>query len=383
MNLQVGIIAPPWLPVPPLSTGTTESVVNRLARGLEAAGCQVVLYTTGDSTCAVERRSYFPVALGTIDDGRAEMIHVERAYRELATVDVIHDHTVAGLSRTGIGDRSVPIVVTAHGELTRDLRKRYAEAAGHAAVTAVSWSQRRAAPEVPVMAVIHHGVDTAEFPMGRGDGGYVVFMGRMHPREGAHRAILAARKAAKRIMLSARINEPAERRYFDDYVAPLLGDDAVYVGDVGGSTRLALLAGAEALVHPNRRAEPFGLVMVESLACGTPVLAFADGATREIVDHGVTGFVCADEDDMARKLGLVECLDRTVCRTTVQVRFSTDRMVSAYLDVYRRTAGASTISGRNRRRRSARVVVLPVIPGRKSPPMRPVSPIHAGVDQVK
>ncbi|NED98527.1 glycosyltransferase family 4 protein [Phytoactinopolyspora alkaliphila] len=376
MSLQVGIIAPPWLPVSSASPGSTESMVDRLARGLEDAGCQVVLFATGDATCPVERRWYFPSALGQVEDGRAEMIHVERAYRELAGVDVIHDHTLAGLSRTGIGDRSVPTVVTAHRELTRDLRRQYTEAAVHVMITAVSWSQRRMAPEVPVAAVIHHGLVTAEYPVGGDHKEYVLFMGRMHPHDGAHRAILAARTAGKRIMLTGRVHEPAERRYFTTAVAPLLGEDAVYLGDVTGDTRLALLAGAEALVRPIRRAEPFSLPMVESLACGTPVVTFPDGATREILDHGVTGFVCADDAEMARELSHVADLDRARCRTTVQVRFSVERMVRAYIDVYRRAAGASTVSERARRRRNSRVVPLPIIPGRRSPLRRPITRVQ-------
>ena len=130
--------------------------------------------------------------------------------------------------------------------------------------------------------------------------------------------------------------EPAEHRYFADCVAPLLGDDAVYVGEVGGERKLRLLAGAEALVNPIRWPEPFGLVMIEAMACGTPVLAFREGAAPEIVAHGSTGFLCTDKRDMASHLDLIETIDRRRCRDRVETKFSTQRMVADYLRLYQR-----------------------------------------------
>ena len=212
---------------------------------------------------------------------------------------------------------------------------RLAAAAG-VGVVAVSYAQRDSALDVPVMSVIHHGVDVSRFPCGRGDGGYVLFLGRMSPEKGAHRAIEVARAARRRILLAAKMWEPAEHRYFAECVAPLLGDDAVYVGEVGGERKLRLLAGAEALVNPIRWPEPFGLVMIEAMACGTPVLAFREGAAPEIVAHGTTGFLCTDEHDMASHLDLVPTIDRRRCRDRVETQFSARRMVSDYVRLYRR-----------------------------------------------
>jgi glycosyltransferase involved in cell wall biosynthesis len=162
-----------------------------------------------------------------------------------------------------------------------------------------------------------------------------MFLGRMHPAKGAHRAIAVARTAHKRIVVAAKMWEPAERRYFTECVEPLLGDDAVYVGEVGGSHKLDLLADAEALLNPIRWPEPFGLVMIEALACGTPVLSFAEGAAPEIVEHGRSGFLCDDEDDMAAAVALVPSLDRADCRARVEAAFTTDRMVRDHLSLYR------------------------------------------------
>jgi glycosyltransferase involved in cell wall biosynthesis len=203
-------------------------------------------------------------------------------------------------------------------------------------IVAISDAQRRSAPEVRVAAVIHHGIDVGGFPLGRGDGRYVLFLGRMNPDKGVPRAIAAARAAGRKLLLAATMWEPEERRYFVECVEPLLGPDAIYVGEVGRRRKLALLAGAEALVNPIRWPEPFGLVMVESLACGTPVLAFPEGAAPEIVEHGRTGFLCSDEDDMASRIGLAADLDRATCRASVEARFSSERMVADHLALYRR-----------------------------------------------
>ena len=152
--------------------------------------------------------------------------------------------------------------------------------------------------------------------------------------------------------------EPAEHRYFADCVAPLLGDDAVYVGEVGGERKLRLLADAEALVNPIRWPEPFGLVMIEAMACGTPVLAFPEGAAPEIVAHGMTGFLCADEHDMATHLELVRMIDRRRCRDRVETQFSTRRMVGSYLRLYRRAISESADPPRGTLRRQAVVCAV-------------------------
>jgi glycosyltransferase involved in cell wall biosynthesis len=330
------LIAPPWVPVPPVRYGGTELVVDLLARELRDARCDVTLFTTGDATCPVPRRWLYPEALGTAVAPRGEREHVARAYRDLAGVDVIHDHTVTGPTATDLHPPGVPVVTTVHGALTPEMRRRYAAAASAGvAVVAISEAQRRTAPEVPVAAVIHHGVEPARFPLGPGDGGYVLFIGRMTPDKGAHRAIEVARAAGRRILLAAKMWEPDERRYFTQVIEPMLGPDAVYVGEVGGRDKLDLLAGAEALVNPIRWPEPFGLVMIEALACGTPVLSFPHGAATEIVEHGVTGFLCTDEADMAAHLAKVADLDRARCRAAVESRWSSARMARDHLALYR------------------------------------------------
>lgn len=335
--MRVGIVAPPWLPVPPGTYGGIELIVDQLARGLTEAGQEVVLFTTGDSTCPVERRWVYERSLPSQMGASApEIRHVAHAYRALAGCDVIHDHTVVG-PLYAAHHADVPVVATNHGPFTPELADVYAAAADRVGVIAISHAQARTAPEgVRLAGVIHHGLDMDAFPVGDGDGGYAVFLGRMAPEKGARRAALIAREAGWRLVIAAKMREPAERRYFEEEVRPLLGDGVEMAGEVGWDRKLALLGGAAALINPIRWPEPFGLVMAEALACGTPVLAFAEGAATEIVDHGVTGFLCADEADMVACLGRLGALDRATCRATAKERFSSERMVAEHIAVYDR-----------------------------------------------
>jgi glycosyltransferase involved in cell wall biosynthesis len=339
--LRVGILAPPWVPVPPSVYGGTELVLDELALGLTRAGCEVHLFATGDSTCPVPRSWLYERALGTVAELSAEAAHIARGYGDLAGMDIIHDHTLTGPVWGAARVRGPRIVTTVHGQLTEEMRARYeAMAAAGVAIIAISETQRRSAPTLPVAAVIHHGLDVSRLPFGTGDGGYVLFLGRMNPDKGAHRAIAVARAAGRRILLAAKMWEPEELRSFHDLVEPMLDEDAVYLGEVASERKLELLAGAAVLINPIRWPEPFGLVMIEALACGTPVLAFPEGAAPEIVEHGHTGFLCDDEADMVRHVDAAAGLDRAACRAAVAERFSNARMVEAHVALYRQLLSA-------------------------------------------
>jgi glycosyltransferase involved in cell wall biosynthesis len=186
--------------------------------------------------------------------------------------------------------------------------------------------------------VIHHGVDASAFPFGDGGGDehgeYFLFLGRMAPDKGPHRAIEVARKAGVRLLLAAKMREQWEHSYFNEQVAPMLGADAVYLGEVPHERKLELLAQAKGLMFPIRWNEPFGMVMLESMACGTPVLAFPEGAVPEVVEDGKTGFLCEDEASMVDASSRIDDLDRSACRAAVEGYFSTRRMVSDHIDLY-------------------------------------------------
>ena len=332
--MRIGLVAPPWAPVPPHLYGGIELVVDRLAQGCQAAGHDVVLFATGDSTCPVPKRWLHEEAEGVrIGFSVPEVRHVLAAYESLRDVDLIHDHSVLGPI---LSDHytELPVVTTIHGELNGELRDIYERIAPKVSVVAVSHAQRKPMPELPVARVIHHGIDANDFPIGQGDGDYLLFLGRLSPDKGAGRAIDVARKADVPLLLAGKMREPWERDYFEARVAPFLSEQIQYLGEVGHERKLELLAGARALVFPIRWNEPFGLVMIEALACGTPVLAFPEGAAPEVIEDGRTGFLCHDEAQMAELLESVGTIDRSACRATVAGYFSTGRMVREHLDLF-------------------------------------------------
>ncbi|TMK84610.1 MAG: glycosyltransferase family 4 protein [Actinobacteria bacterium] len=332
--MRIGLVAPPWAPVPPHLYGGIELVVDRLAQGLAAAGHDVVLFATGDSTCPVPKRWLLEESEGVrIGFSVPEVRHVLAAYESLRDVDLIHDHSVLGPI---ISDHytDLPVVTTIHGELVGELRDIYERVATKVSVIAVSHAQRRPAPQLRIARVIHHGIDASDFPIGQGEGGYLLFLGRLSPDKGAGRAIDVARKADVPLLLAGKMREPWERDYFEARVAPFLSEQIQYLGEVGHERKLELLAGARALVFPIRWNEPFGLVMLEAEACGTPVLAFPEGAAPEVVDHGRTGFLCQDEAEMAEMVPKLGELDRAACRAAVEGYFSTERMVNEHVELY-------------------------------------------------
>ena len=332
--MRIAIIATPWAPIPPALYGGIEQAVDAEARGLAAAGHDVMLFTTGDSTCPVPRRWLLEESEGErMGFTVPELRHVMAAYEAVQDYDIIHDHTVLG---PVYSDRypDIPVVTTIHGPFNSELIDVYGRLAERVSIIAISNAQRKPAPDIPVARVIHHGVDAANFPYGDGSGGYVLFLGRMSPDKGAHRAVLAAEKAGVRLLLAGKSREPWERAYFDQEIAPHLGDEIQYVGEVPHDEKLRLLAGARATLFPIRWNEPFGLVMIESLACGTPVLAFAEGAAVEVVDDGRTGYVCQSETEMAEAIDTVDSIDRAECRAAVEGYFSQDRMIREHIELF-------------------------------------------------
>lgn len=335
--MRVAIVAPPWVPVPPPAYGGTEVVLDHLARGLADAGHDVLLYTTGDSTCPVPMAWVLPRAVGTVATGSAtELRHVINAYAAVREwgADIVHDHTLVG---PVYADRfPLPVVTTNHGPFESELGEYYRTIAPTVPVIAISHHQASSALRTPIAAVIHHGVDVDSFPFGTGSGGYALFLGRMSPNKGAHIAARVARLAGMPLVIAAKMREPAEHAFFEAEVSPLLGEGVEFVGEVGGVAKLSLLADAACLLNPLAWPEPFGMVMIEALACGTPVVATPCGSVPELVDDGDTGFIRAGEHDLAEALGRIGQIDRAACRKAANERFSTARMVADHLRLYDR-----------------------------------------------
>lgn len=335
--MRVGILSTPWAPVPPPFYGGIEAVVNELARGLAREGHEVVLYTTGDSTCPVPRLSALATAAGQrIGHVDVELYHAIHGYDALARaeVDIIHDHTIAGpiLARTR---PELRVVTTVHNALEGELADVYRHTALHVPTITISHAQRRSCPDLASRRVIHHGLDLDAVPAGGGQGGYCLFLGRMDPHKGAHRAVRAAELAGMPLILAGKMRTEAEHEYFRTQVEPRLGERVRYEGEVTVERKAHLLGEARCLLFPIRWPEPFGMVMIEALAAGTPVLAFSEGAAPEVVDHGRTGYLCGDEEEMAVAIAKADGLDRHACRAAVAERFSAERMVKDHLALYR------------------------------------------------
>lgn len=357
--MRIGLIAAPWIQVPPPRYGGSEAVIDNLARGLHDAGHDVELFTVGDSGCEVPKSWIYPETVGPIQDSLLESIHVEAAYRKFSDVDVIHDHTIVGpLFGSRAAAPGVPVVTTMHGPFSPTAKQLYSRLPERVSLIAISHPQRATAADIPVEAVIPHGIDTQKYVVGPGGGGYLAFVGRMNPDKGVHRAIEVARKAGKPLIIMVKMREAAEFAYFEDVVKPMLGPDVELLIEPDESYRIELVGRAEALINPIQWPEPFGLVMAEAMSCGTPVIASPHGAAQEIVEPGVTGFLYQEIDDLVDAVGRLGEIDRAACRTAVERRFSMERMVEDHVRLYRRLidrASLTTLSGRRaaRPRRAA------------------------------
>jgi glycosyltransferase involved in cell wall biosynthesis len=208
---------------------------------------------------------------------------------------------------------------------------------------AISHHQANSAPCVRISRVIHHGLDTAEVPVGNGDGGYACFLGRMHPDKGLLQAIAVARLARIPLRIGAKMRSRDEQEYFRAVIEPLLGPDVEYLGELNTAEKYALLGGAVALLNPIQWPEPFGMVMIEALAAGTPVIATRRGSAPEIVDEGVTGLLSGGIRELAAALTVAGRLDRRACRRAAETRFSNQRMVAEHVELYNEAISGSPV----------------------------------------
>jgi glycosyltransferase involved in cell wall biosynthesis len=340
--VRIAVIAPPWVPVPPPAYGGTELVLDNLCRGLADQGHDVLLFATGDSTCPVELGWEHEIARGIGNfEPATELRHVFAAYARAIEwgADIVHDHTMSGPIYS---DRfpGITVVTTAHGPFEGDCGAVYRAFAKSVPVIAISRHQAATA-HVPIAAVIHHGIDCERNSMGKGKGGYAAFLGRMSPTKGVTIAIRAARAAGIPLRIAAKMEDYDEHEYFAEHVKPLLGGDVEYVGEVGGDTKQHLLGDAMCLLNPIMWPEPFGMVMIEALACGTPVVSTPAGAAPEIIDDGVTGFLRSDEAALAIALGKVGSIDRQTCRLVAEERFSIVRLAAEHAALFARLIEAN------------------------------------------
>ena len=339
-KLRIAQVAPIAGPVTPDYTGSIEQLVWRLTEELVRRGHEVTLFATGDSRTSAALHAVY--ARGHNDDGDLwnwefhEILHAAAAFERAGDFDVIHSHTYHyALPFTRLVQ--TPVVHTYHILPDDDVARSYARYP-EAQVTAISHYQRRFFKDSADVGVIHHGIDTDAFPFNpaRG-GGYLLFLGRLIPDKGPVEAIHLARRVGMRLILAGPCDDSEE--YFHSEVGPLLdGREVEYVGPVSLRERNALLADAAALVYPILAPEPFGLVLIEAMACGTPVAALDLGAVPELVDDGVTGACAPDLDALAGRLPATLALDRARIRRVAVARFDCRRMVDDYVALYQRLA---------------------------------------------
>lgn len=329
--MKVALLGPIAWRTPPTHYGPWEQVTSLLAEGLMARGVDVTLFATLDSLTSARLEGV--CATGYAEDpkldGRVwEALHVAHAFERSGAFDLVHNH-LDWLPLAFAQACRAPLLTTIHGFSGRRILPAYISAKSSHFV-AISDADR--APELAYAATIHHGIDLQALPLSSTCGDGLVAFGRIHPDKGTAQAIQIARLAGRRLVLCGIVQD---EHYFREQIAPHIdGDSVIFLGSVGPERRAEVLGGAAALLHPIAFPEPFGLSVVEAMACGTPVIAFPLGSMPEIVDEGVTGYLVPDVREAALAVERAVALDRQVIRQTAARRFSAARMVDDYLKLY-------------------------------------------------
>jgi glycosyltransferase involved in cell wall biosynthesis len=335
--LRIAMIAPPWFTVPPQGYGGVENMCADLVDGLVDRGHEVTLIGAGTPGTRAGRflTTYAEPPSGRLGEPLPEVLHTAAVARILTglDVDLVHDHTLAGpLSARG---RGVPTVVTMHGPVAGEPGEYYRQLGHTVSLIAISAAQRRAAPDLPWRGTVHNAIDVTTFPYRADKEESLLFLGRLHPDKGVHLAIDAARAAGLPIVVAGKCSEPVELEYFRRLIEPRLGPDVTIFGTADAAAKRELLARAAALVFPIQWDEPFGMVMIEAMACGTPVVALRRGAVPEVVVDGVTGIVCDDPAELPAAITAARRLSAAECRAHVENCFDAATMVRGYESVYR------------------------------------------------
>jgi glycosyltransferase involved in cell wall biosynthesis len=337
-QIHIAMVAPPYFNVPPAAYGGIEIVVADLVDALVARGHKVTLIGAGNHGTRAQR--FHPtcdvVAADQLGERMPEIIHAARAASvlEALDVDVIHDHTMAGpLMARG---RLTPTVVTAHGPVNGDYREFYRALSDTVHLVAISAAQRSSAPDLAWSATVHNAIRADTFPFREEKDDYAVFLGRFHPEKAPHLAIDAARAAGLPIVLAGKCAEPVERGYFSREIEPRIGSDVTIYGIADAAAKRRLLSRAACMVFPICWEEPFGMVVIEAMVCGTPVVALRRGSVPELIVDGQTGIIVDDPADLPAAILQARELEPGVCRKHVESGFTVEVMAEGYEDVYRR-----------------------------------------------
>jgi len=344
-RLRVAMLAPPWIAVPPPGYGGVEAVVSALTEALVARGHAVTLFCAPGSRSSARIRTLLDESHpDEIERSLYESDHVSRAFAEIDypapddDFDVVHDH--CGFTALAMADRlEVPLVHTLHGPFTAATAAFYTRHAHKATLVAISRAQLASAPAgLGAAGVIPNPIDVRAWPLREHKDDYLLWVGRMVAEKGPHRAIAVARDADVPLVLAGVI-QSGQQAFFDREIAPHIDGDRVrYLGEVTGAIKRSLFAGARALLMPIRWEEPFGMVMIEALACGTPVIAFPEGAARELVIDSKTGFLVDNEKAMSTAIDRLPQIAARNCRAWVAEHCDVNAVAAAYEQIYHSAA---------------------------------------------
>lgn len=331
--MKVAIISPIAWRTPPRHYGPWERVVSLLTEGLVKENIDVTLYATGDSITTAKLRSVCKVPYEENKDVDAkvwEALHISEVMEHANEYDIIHNNydflplTYSRLIKT-------PMVTTIHGFSSNRILPVFKKYNKNTYYVSISNADRNS--ELDYIGTVYHGIDIENFTLKKDYGNYLLYFGRIHNDKGTKEAIKVAKMAKMKLIIAGIIQD---KLYFEEYVEPYLNDDICYIGSVGPEERNKVLSHAYALLHPINFNEPFGLSVVEAMACGTPVIAFNRGSMPEIIQNGINGFIVSSIEEMVERIKDVKNISREDCRKTVEYRFTQEKMVKEYIKIYKK-----------------------------------------------
>jgi glycosyltransferase involved in cell wall biosynthesis len=339
--MHIAMLSPIAWRTPPHHYGPWENVASLLTEGLVSRGHDVTLFATADSQTSARLHAVCPQGY---EENRSlipkvwECLHISKLFEHADAYDIIHNHfdylplTYSGLTTT-------PVVTTIHGFSSPGILPVYKKYNGKAFYVSISDADR--SPELDYVKTIHHGIDIQQFDFQPAPEDTLLFFGRIHNDKGTRQAVEIAKACNKKIILAGIIQDQV---YYDQHIAPHIDNDKVaYIGSVGPAERNRLLGNALALLHPIQFDEPFGLSVIESMACGTPVIAFDRGSMPELIENGKHGFLVENVGEAVETVARIQEIDRATCRRHVERHFTVDRMIDAYIDVYEKILKDSSV----------------------------------------